>query len=231
MKTLNLFFVLALFAFISCQKEGSQFDTAVLSEEDIAMTLESALKSTQGGMTVDLEEAAQMTGEMELTCDTSDQATTTQNSSQGNFSITANWSWSVACEGKIPEQVNFAFNGKSSGEGNTISLDSNNEGSMTVSNLVLGSDYIFKGALKRVGTTSIDAQQSRHVVRSTIDMHFDEVRVKKLAYEVTGGSASIRLRASLDGGNTIDYSGTIVFNGARSATITFDNGQTYHISL
>ncbi|MCB0665187.1 MAG: hypothetical protein KDC80_05160 [Saprospiraceae bacterium] len=231
MHSFKLFSLLLVIGFISCQKDGDLREIPSLTDEDLAMTLEASLSAAQGGMTLDLEDAAEMAADMDLSCGASNQMSTTQTGSQGNYSISASWSWNVLCEGPVPNQINFLVSGKSTADANNLSLQSNNEGSLTASNLVAGTDYLFNGSLNRVATTQIKTQQTNRTILSNITIVFDEIKVKKLVYEVTGGSATIQVKATLDGGDSVDYTGKIVFHGSRSATITLNNGQTYTINL
>lgn len=61
-------------------------------------------------------------------------------------------------------------------------------------------------------------------------MTFTSLKAPKSSYQISSGTVTVALEATLKSGKKVNYTGTITFIGNQTATLTF-NGKTYTINL
>ena len=84
------------------------------------------------------------------------------------------------------------------------------------------------GAYTRNGSQESKIGQQNSFT-STLTITASNLLVDKSTQEINGGTASFTLEGSGSGGTNITYTGSIVFNGNQSATLTL-NGNSYPLN-
>jgi hypothetical protein len=118
------------------------------------------------------------------------------------------------------------------GNFNGANLSSSNSGSTIfgVSGLdSAAADFVINGEYKSVGSFSSKIDTANHG-NNNIDIAIKELTLKKPARSITSGTATIAVSGSVSKRGSFNYTGTLVFNGDGTATLTL-NGTVYKINL
>lgn len=228
--TLTLFF--GSMALMACEKEQSN-----LTPDEVAVIIEGALMSDSEGAAAGISEAVLIAERYtvnapSLSCGQT--ADTTFSRSLSNTRITADYSasvnWTLQCnQFNVPQSI--AMNLQSSGNYTTPRVSSNDSGtgSLTVSNLVTGPNFLINGSCTRNGSQT-RLLRNGNGATTTVTISLSNVAVSKTTRKIQSGSAEVIINGQGSGGQTVDSTGSIVFNGDGTATLTI-NGQTYTITL
>jgi hypothetical protein len=225
MKTKHFFlisftFVIAIL-FSSCKKEVE------LSEDDIVESIEAALK-TNGADDMSLISSPYKSASCGLSKDTT--VTRTASGTDFSWSRTANWNWVVNCDtNNVYNNVVFTESGTSSFDGPRIEWTATHGGSFTVTNLAVSElNFIINGTMTRNASGTINSRRRSGNYTSTIVHNWTNMNVNKDNRNIVSGSGTVNYSGTI-GGNTISRTGTLVYNGDGTATLTMDNGNIFTI--
>ena len=231
MKT-SLYFLLlasAFALFTSCQKEEEE---VAMTEEEAVEVIESAMSAEAQGVAGEAADAAEAAGAyaVESLCGMSGDSSLTYSINQLNLqaSYTINWSWALVCQGFIPNILEFNRTTAGTYETNRLKSDDSAESDWDISNLVTGTDYKLNGVYTREGSQESKIGQQNSFT-STLTVTATDILIDKATQVIDGGTAAFTLSASGSGGANVSYTGTIVFNGNQSGTLTI-NGTSYPIN-
>ncbi len=221
----------SLLVFTSCENTTEEIET--LSQEDAVELIESALQSRVGGIISNLEDiveelvVAVASGEI---CD-SLYETTIEDNFQGNqvqAEYTSNISYTLTCNNfDIPQAATFSsitssiFNSDRIESDDDASFDGNASGLQPTSSTIS-----IVGNITRSGTQVLIFREQLDVT-STFTFDITNVEISKQEAEINSGSGGIALTGSAYG-EEFSFDGTLVFNGGKTATLTF-NGMQYPI--
>ena len=222
------------FSLMACNK--SDDDTATLSDEEVAAVLEGALMSSSGGITDEIADATQVairyTEKTILGGDCGETFDSTVLRSVNNASITASytttWQWIINCNNlMVPISIDYDRTANGAYETARMISDDNSLSNWGIDNLLTGNAWTLSGSYVRSGNqTSKVRNRSSFVSELTISVN--ELAVSKSSLDIVSGAATFTLTGSVNGGSGFSYSGSIVFNGNGTATVTI-NGQAYVI--
>ena len=119
-----------------------------------------------------------------------------------------------------------------SGSFNSANLSSSNSGSSIfgVSGLdSAAADFVINGEYKSSGSFSSKIDTANHG-SNNIDIAIKVLTLKKPSRTIVSGTASIAVSGSVPKRGSFNYTGTLVFNGDGTATLTL-NGTVYKINL
>ena len=225
MKT-NFFFLIPLaFAFSllfsSCRKEIE------ISEDDVVESIEATLK-TNGSEDMALISTPYKAAACGFTNDTI--VTKSVSGTDFNWSRTANWNWVVNCDSNNAyNNVVFTESGSSTFEGPRLAWTATHGGSFTVSNLLVSeANYIVNGNMTRNASGTITSRRRSENYSSTVVHNWTNINVNKDSRSIVSGTGTVNYSGSI-AGNTITRTGTIVYNGNGTATLTLDNGNVFTI--
>lgn len=111
-------------------------------------------------------------------------------------------------------------------------LSSNNSGSSVfiVNGLLpTATDFVINGEFKRTGSFSSKVDTTNHG-NSNIDIVINSLTVLKHSHTITSGNTAISVTGDVPKKGSFSYTGTLVFNGNGTATLTL-NGTVYVIKL
>ncbi|MBK6903437.1 MAG: hypothetical protein IPH04_11690 [Saprospirales bacterium] len=232
MKTSLYFLFLALsFSLLSssCKKEE---EAVAMTEEEAVEVIESSMSAEAQGMAgeaSDVAEAAESFADESLcgmTGDSSLSYTIDQVNLQASYTIA--WGWELVCTGFIPNTLEFVRTTDGTYETNRLKSDDSAISSWDITNLVTGTQYIMNGSYTREGSQESKIGQQNEF-SSTLVITATDILVDKVTQEIAGGTASFTLTGNGSGGSDVSYTGTIVFNGNQSATLTI-NGNSHPLN-
>jgi hypothetical protein len=125
--------------------------------------------------------------------------------------------------------VVFTESGSSTFEGPRLAWTATHGGSFTVSNLLVSeANYIVNGSMTRNAAGTITSRRRSENYTSTIVHSWTDINVNKDSRSIVSGTGTVNYSGSI-AGNTITRTGTIVYNGNGTATLTLDNGNVFNI--
>jgi hypothetical protein len=232
MKTKTLLLLLALSSTIalgSCNRDKRDKE---MSDADIAATVENSLAS-DGGSALHAEQLARMSTNFAVPafCSLNGDSTFSVTGSQGRYTLFSVWTWAVNCTGNIPTSISFTLSGSSNYDGTNLDLEAILGGNATLSGFGSGGNYILDGLLTRVGNGSLVTERRSKAFSSELYLDFDALNISKTTNEILSGTASLTLNGAVVDGVSYARTGSIVFNGGGSATLTLDNGAVFTLQL
>lgn len=215
----------------SCKKEKAQ----EVTDEDAVELIEGSLQKNSAG----LEETVAKYSEALVTdfaindnCsqnyDTSYNFAYTGTLIQADYDIT--WGYSLNCNLGIPSSASLSATSSGTYSTNRTDSDDNTSANLSITGIEPGSSALnFSGNLSRSGTQVITINSNTREITSTITLTLSDLVVNKSTYEIESGTGTAQVSAS-NGSETYTFSGSIVFNGGGTATLTL-NGNSYTINL
>ncbi|MEK7256334.1 MAG: hypothetical protein AAB316_16390, partial [Bacteroidota bacterium] len=203
--------------------------------EEAIETLETSLANVATG----LEEAAKIAGDYSAESDTSAvtycntthdttwaQAYTTQT---GAGSYTATWGFKINCN-QIFVPVSIDLNSDATGTYQSLLLTGTETGE---------GDYLLEGLLPSAANYEVNGDYhvessvtSKTGLKNTYSVHIQlavtDVILDKASFEIQAGTGDVELTATSPKGQSVTFTGTVVFNGNGTLTLTV-NGKSYTI--
>jgi hypothetical protein len=227
-----LIFILLLVG--SCDKKDEILEA--LSNLEAKELVESSLQKSTAGFNTEIEEISEESLEdyaINLDCDVQ-----YQNDFERHYTgsiVTANydvnWSYQMDCNDlSVPQSINFSASSDGSYNTQIISSQDRTESSISMFGLQPTSDNLtLSGYFRRIGTQELSVLLTRQV-NSTVEIMFTDIIVNKETHLIDSGNATIILTGTTTEGQTFSFTGSLIFNGQRTATLTI-NGDTYTIDL
>jgi hypothetical protein len=233
MKISTLLPLLALAAALTFSACGRDKSDKEMSDDDIAASVESSLSAAEGGATLNMEQSARTSATFGVPayCSLSGDSSINVTGSLGRYTLNSVWNWSVNCTGAVPTSISYALSGTSAYNGTNLDLDAILGGNFTLTGLTSGNNYILDGLLTRVGNGSLSTDKRTKEFSSEFFLDFDAVNISKSTSTIVSGSATVTLNGSVVDGNDYARTGSLVFNGDGTATLTLDNGAVFTITL
>lgn len=227
----------------SCSKEDDSIDgtESSITEEEAAEAIAMSVSPESGGM---IEQTNQAIYTLENDSSTSGKAEDYEcgveygssynisgQSTNVTYSASLAWSWIVDCgTGSIPSAANFDLTGTSSYDGPRISSDASTTATINIQNLEdEQSTYIVNETFSIAGSQESYVRND-NAFTSTIDLSTTDLTVLKSNYNIASGTISVSFHGVASNGNSYDYSGTLVFTGNQTATLTMGSGNTYELA-
>lgn len=238
-KPVLLSFIFVAIILGGCRRNEEEEEIPVTSD-DAADVITYALQSSSGGYANQCSETAEYLSSEGLRSTQSLQCgvlfdSTVSFSYNGN-NLTANYSlqWELLlnCDSmNLPQSLSFTSPYSGNYDGPLMSSSNSGNLNWTVTGLASGNSvpYTFSGNFTRNGnhTSKVRNQTS---FSSDLQITVMGVAVDKVTQQITGGTANASLTCQSSTGNNYSFSGTIVFNGNGSATLTIGSN-TYSIDL
>jgi len=243
MKKISLSLVLLLLlGAVACRKNNALAPittqtTANVSTSDAADMVASSLSSNSNGITNisdDVTFDAASYARAHLTCGTLRADTISRTSAAGattTYSYHLTYNYVVNC-GTNNKPSNLSSSLVYSGNFNGPRLSSTNSGSTVFSVDGLDSaatDFVLNGEYKNSGSFNSKVDTTNHGTWNT-DIVVTALTLKKPARTIVSGTATISITGSVPKKGSFSYTGTLVFNGDGTATLTI-NGTVYKIDL
>ena len=230
MKTIiiNFSIVLASMFFFSC-RGGEVLET--ISESEAAEVIGNAISAETEGLTEQVEDAADIAAAYLDSCGTVYDSLINKTQGQGirTYDYTLSWSWQMTCNSlSIPQTLSMSYTSDGLYDTPRMSSQDQSNGNFTVSGLeILAAEYVFNGAVSRSGS-QVSKLGNQNSFTSQVQMNMQNVAYHKNDLEVSSGTADVTISGTDSNGNSFSFSGDIVFNGGKTATLTI-NGTAYPI--
>jgi hypothetical protein len=223
---------------VACKKNdsGHVAITANVSNAEAADMVAGSLSSNSNGVAnvaADATLDASVYVRAKLACGTTKSDTISRQSQAGaqyTYSYNLTYNYMVNCVNNVLDNLssNLAYSGSFSGP----NLSSTNSGSsiFTVAGLSpTATDFVINGEYKRSGSFQSKVDTTNHG-NSSVDIVITALTVTKPARTIASGSATISVTGDVPKKGSFTYTGTLVFNGDGTATLTL-NGTVYTINL
>lgn len=226
-----LILALGAFSFTACDQQ--EILAEILSEREAVELLEAALQTEAGGLTTDLENLtktltnAVASGEL---CDSL--YTRVLEESHNGLQLTGSYatelSYELTCNSVgLPLSATFTTATEANYTTTRISSDDEADFAGTLDGLLpIDTEVSINGDYLKIGEQDFNAINEREV-DSELEMIVTELHVDKESYLVASGSAAFVYSGTTAQGD-FSYSGSIIFNGGNTATVTI-NGTAYDI--
>ncbi|SFB87858.1 hypothetical protein SAMN04487891_103189 [Flagellimonas taeanensis] len=233
---------LALTAISCSNDDDSTHNTEeTITEEEAVEAIAMALSPESGGMveqtnqaiyTIEEDNSATNKGE-DYECGVEYESSYNISGQSGSISYDASlvWSWMMDCgSGTIPSAADFELSGTSSYDGPRISSEATTAATINIQNLEDGeSSYVVNETFTFTGSQE-SFVQNQNAFTSTIEFTTTNLTILKANYNVASGSVYASFEGRASNGNSYDYSGTLIFTGNQTATLTMGSGNTYDLA-
>ncbi len=223
----------------SCEKDESivleSLETEVTEEEAVEI-IEASLQAETSGLaetTKTTTEELDSDIEFDLNCDTliekSYPFNFESNNVQANFNV--NWSYEIACNGAgVPQTAEFSSQTNGSYTTPRINSNDSSTGQFSISGLQpTATAFLMSGSYSREGTQTISFNERNRNITSNLSANLTNLLIDKSDYRIDAGEGAVQLTV-INLENTINFQGSIVFNGNGEATLTI-NGNPYIIVI
>jgi len=243
MKKISLSLVaMLLLGAVACRKSnslspgGGNNNTNVSNQEAADMVAGSISINSNGVTDLALDASLDATniGHTPDACGTIKSDSISRQSTAGSafsYSYKSKYSFTVDCNSSnVPDSLSstLTYSGSFSGP----NLASSNSGSSVfdVNGLLpTAADFVINGEYKRSGSFNSKIDTSNHG-NSNIDIVINSLTLKKPSRSIVSGNAAISVTGDVPKKGSFNYTGTLVFNGNGTATLTL-NGTVYLINL
>jgi len=215
--------------FSSCSKNDAATPDTV-DDEEVAEAVTQAVADNSGGVTVTASDAAIMADTYSNMCGLSKDTAITRTNLPGavvTYNAAAQWHWSMTCTPGA--HIDYTLTSHVSYDAPRMSSSDSLSATATVTGLEPAAPaYLLNLNLTRKGSQASKILR-RHSFTSTIVITGTDIAVDKTTYLVQSGSASVSVSGATSGGRSFQYSGTLVFTGSKTGTLTFANGSTFNL--
>jgi len=240
MKKIQLIFAaMLLLGAVACRKNSSSLPSVnnnVSNAEAASMVAGSVSLNSNGvaSLAGDATLDATNIGNTPNACGTIKSDSISRQSSAGasvTYSYNLKYNFTVDCNSASqPDSLSstLTYSGSFSGP----NLSSSNAGSsvFTVNGLLpTATDFVINGEFKRAGSFSSKVDTTNHG-NSSIDIVINSLTLLKHSRTIVSGNAAISVTGDVPKKGSFSYTGTLVFNGNGTATLTL-NGTVYIIKL
>jgi hypothetical protein len=214
----------------SCKKQTDATDTS-MTEEEAAEVITASISTNSQGFATQTAEISARANTYGTACGYSKDSTISKVNTTGTYTWNYNfaWHWDVVCTATIPNRMNANYKMKGTYDTPRMSCNDSATATLTVGNLVTGTQYILNGAYTRDGS-QVSKIRNKNSFTSKIILNVNNLQVNKTTGQIASGTASVTITGSTSTGNSFSYGGTITFNGSNTATITLNNGTVYNVS-
>tara|TARA_R110000868_G_scaffold779_2_gene5754 strand:+ start:5581 stop:6306 length:726 start_codon:yes stop_codon:yes gene_type:complete len=238
--------ILVLFAISisSCDNndDDDQTTTTEISEEEAVEAITLAVSPDAGGIIEQTTEAIYVLEDDSETSKTIDEdyecgqeygATYTKSANTGTitYSVNYGWSWILTCsDGMLPLAADFNLDGATAYVGPNVASEGSVTASIKVENLDGAEGSYALTENFNFATTQESFVKNKNTFTTAIALSTTNLEVLKANYTITSGTITASFVGTSSNGNTYNFSGTIIFHGNQTATITMGSGNTYEIA-
>lgn len=211
-----LFMFMAMFLLAACQKSQGSLE---LSDEDMASTVEANLRTDDGGVILDIQQAVAIIGTTLFPCDLTIDTTFKKNNA--NFNLNQHISWKVLCEDKVPSKIVYSQSG--SWQLNRIFLQaaSNTQSMLFITPLTNVELVKVNGDVLREGQNILTRPNFSREFSHSFSLTFQDVAIRKSNYTIASGKAIFQIAGAVKDGKAFSEKGSLVFNGDKTASMEF----------
>jgi hypothetical protein len=241
MKKIQLSFVaMLLLGAVACRKNSGNLPAVNnnnVSNAEAASMVAGAVSLNSNGvanLAGDAALDATLIGRIPNACGTIRSDTISRQSSAGatvTYSYNLKYNYTVDCNtSSQPDSLSSTLTYSGSFSGSNLSSTNTGSSIFTVNGLLpTASDFVINGEFKRAGSFSSKIDTTNHG-NSNIDIVINSLTLLKQSRTIVSGNAAISITGDVPKKGSFSYTGTLVFNGNGTATLTL-NGTVYVINL
>lgn len=149
-----------------------------------------------------------------------------------SYGYTLEYGYELSCSSiGIPESLDWLYSCDGIWNGVRFNIDGESTGSLVVTGLLANSDnYLFNGTISRTQELIQKYRDQKTLISQTV-ITLEDLTIAKSTQTVIGGTATFATTGVSSTGNSYSYSCVVVFNGDRTATLTFSDGSVYTLDL
>jgi len=221
---------------VACKKtNNSPSITANVTTDEAADIAAGSLSRNSNGVASTSDDAtsdASTYVSAQLACGTAKSDSISRHNTVGPYAYSYNlkYNYVVNCNNNVLDNLSSSLVDSGYFSGPNLSSTNSGSGIFTVAGLSpTATDFVINGEFKRSGSFQSKIDTSNHG-NSKIDIVVTALKVAKPARTIASGSATISITGDVPKKGTFSYTGTLVFNGDGTATLTI-NGTVYTINL
>lgn len=222
----------------SCKKNHNDLpDTTpvIVTEAMAAEMITNATRPETGGMLVHFNTSYAIKQKEHLSCGARiDTSITNSNSGGGapSYTYSLKGVYVLNCQGLVPSQVEFDFNGSAQYNDVHLSSDDKTDAWFRMNTYVYMHRYSFDLSYIRTGITTSDNPNVGDITSSikiTTDDPSHHIDIDTNGYRITSGTANVTITGTSRSGTAFSFNGTITFTGDKKASLVLNSGTTYNI--
>jgi hypothetical protein len=228
------------FGIWSCSKDHSSSSSSVtLTEANAAQVTTDAVSPETGGLVSQISASATLGAGVvvngvrkpvieSLPCGNVKDTTIVYTSLLATPGYSYKLAWEFKTQCTVQPNITLNFTGTGTYSGLVLGSQFNSSGSFVLSGLD-SADYTYNSNFSRSGIISskTGAQTSYSHSLSIISTN---IKYDPVAQEIVSGTATVSIKLTNTAGNTFSYSGTITFEGGKTAKLVLNSGTVYNIS-
>ena len=207
-----------------CRKEEA---TQVLNEEDILETLDANLRADDGGVILELEQAPLLFKAATWPCGVTFDTSLVKKSLA--FTLEQQVSWTLICNEKMPIKMEILQTGSWQLNRKFLQAGSNAQSNLVMSQRVTQDHYVINGVSFREGQNLLTRPAFSREYTHSFKIQFQDIHIRKVDKTIASGQATFNISGQVKDGKAFNQSGSLVFHGDNTATISTE-GNTYTIS-
>lgn len=212
-----LLFMLTTFLFMAaCQKDQA---TLELSDEDVLSTVEANLRTDDGGVILDIQEAVRLIDSAMHPCGWTDNATFKKNNAI--FNLNQQVTWKVLCVEDVPEKIIYSQTGSWQLNRLFLQAASNTQSMFYITQLTNTEMVEVNGDVLREGQNILTRPTFSREFAHSFSLSFQHVAIRKSNYTIASGKAVFQIAGEVKDGKTFSEKGAILFNGDQTAFMDF----------
>jgi hypothetical protein len=227
----SLFLIVSLLpalALFSCKSDGLE----EISNEEAAEMVENAVVENTEGLTAQTIDMANIALALVSRCGESGDSVISRAGTRGGvtYSYVFGWDWSLTCSPlSVPQSFALSYAGGGTYATARMTSADSASGAFILTGLQPSSpDLSYSGTFTRNGTQTLTSRRKTTDVETVLNISTTNLTYNKASGEISGGTCTVALTTEVDG-NLQSHTGSLVFNGGRTATLTL-NGMTYNLS-
>ena len=222
MRILLLLTTLILLA--ACRKDEAVLE---LSEDDLLTAVEANLRTDDGGVILDIQEAVGIIGQAMYPCDWTKETTYKKN--HANFNLNQQIQWKVVCVEDVPEKIVFTQTGSLQLNRLFLQAASNTLSTLTITQLTNADQYLVNGDVLREGQNILTRPTFTREFTHSFSLTYQHVAIRKSNHTIASGKAVFQIAGEVKDGKSFNEKGTLVFHGDQTASMEF-KGKKYTVS-
>jgi hypothetical protein len=226
----------------SCKKGNGDFaDTThtqspvVVTEAIAAELITNAVRPETGGMLIHFNTSLAIKEKAHLNCGARTDTSITNSSAQASlpsYTYGLKGVYVLNCQGLVPSQVEFDFNGTAQYNDVHFSSNDKTDAWFRMNTYVYLHRYTFIMSYIRTGTTTSKNPAVGDIasnIKIIADDNAHTIDIDVPSYQITSGSANVTITGTSRTGADFSFSGTLTFIGNKKAHLVLNSGTNYDI--
>ncbi|WP_375587356.1 hypothetical protein [Flagellimonas aurea] len=147
------------------------------------------------------------------------------------YDAALSWDWMISCDTDLnPISADFTLTGTSGYDGPRIDSNGDTDASISIQELEKEAASYLVNESFRVSGSQTSFVRNENSFSSTIELNTSDLTMLKSNHNITSGTVYTGFVGETSNGNSYNYTGTLVFTGNQTATLTMGSGNTYELA-